>query len=733
LCAARALQDTDEAGLNRKERRRAVKQKPGALVPPAGGPPPAGGAGQILQKGIQLHQAGRLSEAEALYRQALAVNPKDPGAIHFLGLIAHQRGQNETAIELIGRAIAIDGGVAAYHANLGEAYRGFGRMDDAIRSHRRALELRPDLASAHYGLGTALLEKGSYEEAAAELKRFVELDPEDAEAQLSLGIALSRLGRFDEAIAALMRTVQLRPQLGDGHLNLGVALHAKGDLRGGYAALARAVELAPDIAEAHYRIARVLVALEFFEEAISAFREAARLQPEALAIQLELAETLRRYRHVPESIEIYERLSARHPGALEPLNGIGLGLLEQSDFEGARRMFAKALALDPRSADTHFNMGFSFQLQGRFEEARRWHEKVLALQPDHAAAHYNLVKSRKGKASDEQRREIEQVLRLATLSVDQRVALNFALANVRDELGDYDAAFAAYKAANDLKKSTMLYHPDEFTAYVDRVIATFTSELFAEKADFGDASELPAFILGMPRSGTSLVEQIAASHPQVHGAGELDDLRRIAQAISADLGTSTTYPEVVRLLDRAATRAAAEAYIAELRKHSRTAARVTDKLPQNFPRIGLIRVLFPRARIVHCMRDPLDTCVSCYFQEFAHGQPYAYDLDHLGRHYRDYQRLMAHWRRVLPGSVLGIPYEALIADQEGWSRKLIAFLGLPWDDRCLAFYEKERLVRTASFWQVRQPIYASSIGRWRRYAKHLAPLFDGLGIAPPAD
>ncbi|HYB08096.1 MAG TPA: tetratricopeptide repeat protein [Alphaproteobacteria bacterium] len=719
--------------MNRKERRRAVRQKPSAPVPPPGASAAPGGTGHILQQGIELLQAGRVSEAEALYRRVLAIDPKEPDATHLLGLIAHQKGQNETAIELIGKAIALDGRVAAYHANLGEAYRALGQMDDAIRSHRRALELRPDLASAHYGLGTALLEKGSYEEAATELKRVAVFDPQDAEAHLSLGIALSRLGRLDEAISFLDRAVKLRAQLGEAHLNLGVVLHAKGDLRGGYTALARAVELMPDLAEAHYRIARVLVALEYFAEAISAFREAVRLQPQSLHIQLELAEALRLYRHIPESIEIYERLSKFHPALSDPLNGIGLGLLEQGDFEGARRMFDRALALDPSSADIHFNIGFSYQLQGRFEEARGWHERTLALQPDHAVAHYNLVKSRKGEASEEQRREIEKVLRLSTLSARQRAALNFALANVDDELGDYDAAFAAYKEANDLKKATMLYDPEEYTAYVDRVIATFTPELLAEKSAFGSASKLPVFIVGMPRSGTSLVEQIAASHPQVHGAGELDDLRRIAQTLSANLGTSAAYPEVARRLDRTATHAAAEAYIAELRKHSPTAERITDKLPQNFPRIGLIHVLFPKARIVHCARDPLDTCVSCYFQEFAHGQPYAYDLAHLGRHYRDYLRLMAHWHKVLPGRILDIPYEALIADQEAWSRKLISYLDLPWDDRCLAFYEKERLVRTASFWQVRQPIYASSIGRWRRYAKHLAPLFDGLGIAQPSD
>ena len=187
----------------------------------------------------------------------------------------------------------------------------------------------------------------------------------------------------------------------------------------------------------------------------------------------------------------------------------------------------------------------------------------------------------------------------------------------------------------------------------------------------------------------------------------------------------------MRRLDAAAAKTIAEEHLERLASYAKAAARVTDKLPNNFLRLGLIALLFPRAPLIHCVRDPLDTCLSCYFQEFAHGQPFARDLDHLGRYYRDYQRLMAHWHKVLPSSILDVPYEGLVADQESWSRKLVAFLGLPWDERCLAFYEKERLVRTASFWQVRQPIYASSIGRWRHYAKHLGPLFHALGVAPP--
>ena len=307
-----------------------------------------------------------------------------------------------------------------------------------------------------------------------------------------------------------------------------------------------------------------------------------------------------------------------------------------------------------------------------------------------------------------------------------------------DDAGDYDVAFGHYKAGNDLKKAASLYQADATSTYVDRVIATFGTEFFARMDRAGSQPELPVFIVGMPRSGTTLVEQILASHPQVHGAGELDYMRQITQALPERLapdsvGGQQTFPECAAKIDTALAERIAEEHLQHLREHSASALRITDKTPSNFLRLGLIALLFPKARIIHCQRDPLDTCLSCYFLRFGQGQAFAYDLDDLGRYYRDYARLMEHWRRVLPSPLLEVPYEALVADQEGWSRRLIAFLGLDWDDRCLAFYRSERQVKTASVWQVRQPVYASSIGRWRRYAKHLGPLFAALGIEPPKE
>ncbi len=263
---------------------------------------------------------------------------------------------------------------------------------------------------------------------------------------------------------------------------------------------------------------------------------------------------------------------------------------------------------------------------------------------------------------------------------------------------------------------------DEF----DRLIATFTPEFFEAQTSPGSDSERPVFILGMPRSGTTLVEQIIARHPLAFGAGELMTRNRVTWTLPAALKSGTTYPECAALMDERFTDEAANGYLKELRQLPDAAVRVTDKMPNNFRHIGLIARLFPRARIIHCQRNPMDICLSCYFLDFRGRLGFAYDLTHLGQYYRQYERLMAHWKKVSPIPILDVRYEDLIADSEAVSRRMIDYCGLEWDDACLAHDETERPVMTASHWQARQPIYKTSVERWRHYERHLEPLSRAL-------
>jgi hypothetical protein len=299
-----------------------------------------------------------------------------------------------------------------------------------------------------------------------------------------------------------------------------------------------------------------------------------------------------------------------------------------------------------------------------------------------------------------------------------------------DRAGAYDEAFQHFQEGNRRRREQFLQEGQGFdraahSELVDRLLRVFTADYFERVRGFGSDSEVPVFVTGMPRSGTSLVEQILSHHPEAAGLGELRDIPKMVTDLPARLQTAEKYPECLAYLDQAAVQGLGQAYLNRIQQLAGSARRVSDKMLENFLHLGLIATLFPRARIIHCRRDPLDTCVSCYLQ-FFHGLDFTWDLADLGSYYRDYQRLMAHWQTVLPMPILDINYEDLVADVEDQSRRLLTFCGLDWNDRCLRFYENPRAVRTVSKLQVRRPIYTSSVGRWRHYAAHLGPLQEAL-------
>jgi tetratricopeptide (TPR) repeat protein len=680
-----------------------------------------------------LCQRGRIVEAEALIRGILSLAPRDDAALHMLGTIACQHGDRPQAIGLFCQAIAINGRVAAYHGNLGNVYLETARLGEAAGCYRRALALEPGSVLAHFGLGLALLGQKAYPAAATELAKALKARPDHGDTHLNLGIALTELGHIDEAIAHCRRAVALNPGYAGGHLRLGIALRAKDELPSAFASIARAIELDPVLADAHYQLGITLHALDRPDEATRVLRQALELRPDMVEALYQLGRVLTELQEFEKAMRCYERALALDPRSPALLRGIGQVLYFQGRFEEGRGWFTRALECAPDDADSCAGIGWTYEAQGHFEDATAWHKKAIELQPDHADAHYGLAMMPSLDNAEARIRELERVLGLGSLDGQRRAALNFALAKVHDEAGDYDAAFRCFKAGNDLRMVGPQHRPEEYSAFVDRVIATFGKELFAKKGCIGSESERPVFIVGMMRSGTTLVEQILASHPQVYGHGELDYLRQIQRSLPDRLGSSERYPECAAALDAATARGIAEAHVARLERDAGEAVRSVDKRPHNFALLGLIALLFPRARLIHCMRDPLDTCLSGYFHDFGHRNAFTCDLDHLGRFYRDYQRLMAHWHATLPSAILDVPYEALVGASDVWSRKLVDFLDLTWDERCLAFHQTERSVLTSSMWQVRQPIYTGSIGRWRHYAKHLGPLFEGLGIVPPME
>ena len=323
--------------------------------------------------------------------------------------------------------------------------------------------------------------------------------------------------------------------------------------------------------------------------------------------------------------------------------------------------------------------------------------------------------------------------RLAPSLTDADAArLLFSLGKAHEDTGDNDAAFDCIERGNRLKRGAIDFDIADETDIVERITRSFDDAFLARADGLGDGAELPVFIVGMPRSGTTLVERILASHPAVHGGGELDEIMRLADGLPRRLSSTHRYPECAAEIDGAMWRELGESYVAALRALAPDAARVTDKMPLNHRHLGLIHAMLPAARIIHCRRDPMDTCFSCYKTLFTSGQPFAYDLTELGLYYRLYERMMGHWRAVLPGRICELRYEDVVADLEGAARRLVAHCGLDWDDRCLDFDKTERPVLTASAAQVRRPIYSSSVERWRLFERHLGALQHALGPAEAA-
>lgn len=476
-----------------------------------------------------------------------------------------------------------------------------------------------------------------------------------------------------------------------------------------------------------------------------------------LDAQLAHADRLLKQRSYPEAIRILTRvleIEPRHPDALRNLAGI-LGLMRQpaqakiyldrllelmpsssqanldaaknalalNQAELAIRLSRKAVSLAPQNADAYLILADALEGGGRFEQARSEYLTVLAREPGNVVALSRLLGLRDQEVPERHELDAKQLISSNALSETQRTLLHFGLAEYYDSRQQYDEAFAHFSAANEARHRWYPFDSDKFSRIVDELIRVFSTQALGAVPVPAVRNTRAVFIVGMPRSGTTLVEQIVASHSQIAAGGELPTITNIATDIAR---THNRYPEGIFSLDASTLTQHAERYLNELTGISADALRVTDKMPFNFVHLGLIATLCPDARIIHCRRDALDTCTSCHFTTFNKHLQFASDLRTLGRYYLDYRRLMDHWKAVIPVPMLEVDYERLVTATEPMVRRLVDFCEVDWEPACAEFHRTERGIRTPSRWQVRQPIYRHAVGRWRNYEKHLAPLMDTL-------
>ena len=506
----------------------------------------------------------------------------------------------------------------------------------------------------------------------------------------------------------------------------------RGNLEAARALLARAVDSAPADASARSNLANLLQELGRVAEALPQYREALRLDPSHLSARYNLGKALQRTGEFESAVECFEALCARAPRDAGAWAALGIARQDAGRDEEAHASWRRALDIDPACAEALCGIGTLHMERGAFPEAEAAFRAALRSDPGFTPAFANLVQSRRIDASDAQLLEgMRSLAEQGGLDDDAVADVHFALAKAREDLGDYEGAFTHYREGNRCRRRRVRFRresPGERTAaFAD----AFDAGFFERFSGGGDPSPRPVFIVGMPRSGTSLVEQILASHPDCFGAGELPHLGALARSIAGRAGDAGAYPECVSALDRDEFAALGRAYLDALPVEAGEAARVTDKMPANYLHLGLVAAILPRARIIHSRRAAMDVCFSIYAQHFTHrdGYPYAFDLEDIASEYLACERLMAHWARVLPLPVHEVRYERLVDEPEEEIAALLAFCGLPFDGRCLRFHETERRVHTASNWQVRQPLYRASLARWRRFEGHLAPLRVALDEA----
>ncbi len=620
------------------------------------------------------------------------------------------------------------GGVDALLAQ-GTRLHEVGRLDQAERLYRRALAAAPEHPHVRHYLGLALHEQGRSGDAVAHLEAAARAAPDDPMFRYNLAEALFADGRPSDAVPHYRASARAATDVADVHARLGAALLASGDAAAAEPAFRTALDLAPDDPVARAELALALDVLGRTAEAAREMESALAGGAEPVAAHTRLSAMYDRLGH-RDAAERHARMAVeadpRDPEALTTLARV-LAQADTGDLDEALRLAEAAVAAAPDRAAGHATLGLVHQVAGRGDLAEKSYRAALALDPGHAMAWLGLLNMPRLEGPPIDEAELRAALAAPELDDHDRATLEFALGRSCERRGAHDEAFAAYAAANRRRAASEPFDSETYAASVERIVATFTADFFAERGGWGSDDPRPIFVVGMPRSGTSLVEQVLASHPAMYGGGEREDLYRLAVVASERTGAG--YPESVAALGRDAVRDLARRHLAALDALAPGARRVTDKMPANFLRLAMIALLFPGARVVHCRRDPGDTALSCFFQDFSHLR-FSFDLAWIGAYMRGYRRLMAHWAEVLPIPLMTVDYEALVADPERWSRALIDFAGLPWDDACLRPHETERAVRTASVWQVRQPVYGSSVGRWKRYEAQMAPFFAALGEAP---
>ena len=682
---------------------------------------------EALQRAYAHWNAGQVDQAEMFCQRVLSIWPGQSDALHLMGVMAHAYGNLDLAIDHLRKACQAPRTPAVYFSNLAEMLRQKGLLAEAEQAGRKSVAINNDLPSAWNNLGIILQEAGQYEESKLCLERVIAYEPQNAEAHNNLANTCKRMGLFDKAEQYWYKALELKANYAEPYSNLSNLFNDRGEWDKAAETARKAIELSPQMVDAYINLSAIETARSNHLEALrwqNALLSFAPLHSTGLASR---ALTLKQLEKLDEALSSAQAAVAANPVSDEAHNALGMVLQALNRFEEALESYERAAGLPGTAAEKALvNRALLFMEQGQTQEAEAAYDRVVATFPNSISAWFNRADLKSFKADDHAVETLQELLAKGTagLSLGDQLMLQFTLGKAYMDLGQSELAFQYLNAGNTLKRQSIHYDSQATLTWMKQIESLFSKTFLGTYKDSGAKGSMPIFVLGMPRSGTSLVEQILASHPAVYGAGELSDLQRIVDSVGP-------FPSAIRHFTADTLKQLGEAYLSKVSSLAKGHTHVVDKMPANFLYTGLIRLILPEAHIIHCRRDPLDTCLSCYTKLFTGEQSFTYNLTELGEFHKGYQELMTHFRATLPSShLLEVDYESVVEDIEAEARRILDFIGLPWDPACLEFYKTKRPVRTASVNQVRQPIYKTSAGRWKKHEAQLQPLLSALGIYP---
>lgn len=650
---------------------------------------------ELFLQGQRAVQLSQFDQAETAFLKILKINTHLIEARAFLAFVYSATQQHAKATKELRQLLQSGINVAQTHHNLANSLFEQKLFDEAVSHYQSAIRLEPSRVESYIHCGIALRMLHKHEAAMKYLYDALNQDKRNSRAFHVLGMIFVDIQDYPRALECLGNAVGLSPNEPQYRVSFAETLKKAGlDFEAGVE-LHRTCELNPTYTDSFIGYGQYLLDHHRYDEAAECLQHANQLSPDNLDVLDKLGEVYTGLGNIELALKFYDQALLRNPSHINSLVGKGQTYLELGDSSKATEIGYKAIQID--NAKPH----------------------GLLL----------LSRSKKSQSNDGL---IDSLLRFAKdeyQDKEAKIAVNFALGKVYDDQNNFLEAFNYYSAGNALKNSQLNYSLQSDIDVFDRTINFFDKSFFTTYQHLGTDSKLPIIIVGMPRSGTTLTEQIISSHPKIIGAGEVVFWGKSSSALPLRIGSKAPYPECIA--DLSITQAADIAYIYEstlskIAGPKTNAKHITDKMPHNFLNLGLIALLFPHAKIIHTKRNPIDTCLSIFFQNFNSSHSYAFNLENLGHHYKQYERIMRHWHEVLPGRIMDIHYEDTISDPEYWSRKLIEHIGVEWDDACLAPHKLERTVKTASHWQVRQPIYKTSVQRWKNYEPFLGDLIEAL-------